>query len=106
MQVGMATMKLKKQFITLLSVSALPFAFISCEVEQTEEGSMPSVDVEGGNLPEYDVDAKVPDVDLDTKTVEVEVPTVDVDMKDMPDVDVEAPEVEVNETEDGDSTAE
>lgn len=47
------------------------------EVEKTQEGRMPDVDVdvEGGNLPEYDVDA--PDVDVERKTVEV--PTIDVD---------------------------
>lgn len=50
------------------------------EVVKTREGRMPDIDVdaEGGNMPEYDVDG--PDVDVGTKTVEVEVPTVDVDL--------------------------
>lgn len=48
------------------------------EYEQTQEGEMPSVDVEGGEMPEYDVETA--DVDVGTTTKEVEVPTVDVDM--------------------------
>jgi hypothetical protein len=47
------------------------------EVEKTQEGRMPDVDVdvEGGQLPEYDVDG--PDIDIEKKTVEV--PTIDID---------------------------
>ena len=48
------------------------------EVEKTDDGEMPDVDVEGGEMPEYDVDTM--DVDVKTKTKEVEVPVVDVDM--------------------------
>lgn len=52
------------------------------EIRKTEEGRAPDVDVDvsGGNLPEYDVEG--PDVTVGTKTVEVEVPTVDVDLPD------------------------
>lgn len=50
----------------------------ACSVEQTEEGEMPEVEVEGGNLPEYDVDAA--DVRVGTDTQQVVVPDVDVDM--------------------------
>ncbi|HDZ54893.1 MAG TPA: hypothetical protein ENI17_05740 [Pseudomonas xinjiangensis] len=52
----------------------------ACDVEQTEEASMPDVDVsaEGGNMPEYDVDAA--DVDVGTREKTVTVPDVDVDM--------------------------
>ena len=48
----------------------------ACDVDQTEEGSMPEVEVEGGNLPEYDVDAA--DVNVGTDTQQVIVPDVDV----------------------------
>lgn len=50
------------------------------EYEQTREGRMPDVDVQGGQMPRYDVDA--PDVDVDLKTEErtVTVPDVDVDV--------------------------
>lgn len=50
------------------------------EVRKTQEGEMPDVDVEGGNMPDYDVDG--PDVDVGTKKKEVTVPTVDVDLPD------------------------
>ncbi len=52
----------------------------ACDVEQTEEGEMPEVSVEGGNLPEYDVD--VPDVDVTTEEQTIEVPVIDVDKPD------------------------
>ena len=52
----------------------------ACDVDQTEEGSMPEVEVEGGNLPEYDVD--VADVNVGTDTAQVVVPDVDVTMPD------------------------
>lgn len=50
------------------------------EVRKTQEGEMPDVDVEGGNMPEYDVEG--PDVEVGTETKEVTVPTVDVDLPD------------------------
>ncbi|MGH7443867.1 MAG: hypothetical protein ACREKM_03280 [Longimicrobiales bacterium] len=55
---------------------ALAFGLAACSVEQTEEGEMPDVEVEGGQLPEYDVDAA--DVDVGTDTTTVVVPDVDV----------------------------
>lgn len=66
---------------TRLSIAALAVATIglaACDVQQTEEGEMPDVDVsaEAGNLPEYDVDA--PEVKMGTTETEVEVPEVDV----------------------------
>jgi hypothetical protein len=69
------------KIVRLTAVAALCVGLLTaagCDVEKTEEGSMPDVDVTGGNMPEYDVDG--PDVDVGTKTVEVEVPTVDVDL--------------------------
>lgn len=55
-------------------------ATTGCRVRQTEEGEMPDVDVnaEGGQLPEYDVDAA--DVDVKTEERTIEVPDVDVTM--------------------------
>lgn len=70
----------------VLLISALG----ACRVEQTREGELPEVDVQGGQAPAYDVDAAdvdvnsrtttatVPDVDVDTETTQVEVPDVDV----------------------------
>jgi len=51
-----------------------------CDVKKTEEGSLPEVDVKGGNLPKYDVDG--PDVDVGTKEKTITVPDVDIDMPD------------------------
>lgn len=67
--------------LTTLTAAAGALIFCSCDVKQTEEGSLPDVDVdvEGGNLPKYDVDAGDIDVGTKKKTIEVEVPTIDVD---------------------------
>lgn len=59
----------------------------ACEVEKTQEGEMPDVEVSGGQVPKYDVDG--PDVEVGTKKKEVTVPTVDVDMPDDDDADGE-----------------
>ncbi len=60
-----------------ISASLLLLAVAGCEVEKTADGDLPDVDVDvdGGQLPEYDVDG--PDVDIERKTVEV--PTIDID---------------------------
>jgi hypothetical protein len=80
-------------FVLLLAL-ALTLS-TGCRVRQTEEGDMPDVDVEvkGGNVPEYDVDAA--DVDVNAKETEVTVPDVDVKTEKkkvtVPDVDVTMP---------------
>ncbi len=79
----------------MLSLS-LMVAAIGCDVEQTREGELPSVEVDPGALPEYDVGA--PDVDVSMKDAEVSVPDVDVEMEEkdvqVPDVDITLPEDE------------
>lgn len=65
------------KFILVLTAAA---AVAACEVEKTQEGKLPEVSVEGGQMPEYNV--KIPDIDVGTKKKEVTVPTVDVDMPD------------------------
>lgn len=57
-------------------------ALAACDVDQTQEGELPEVDVnaEGGEMPAYDVDAA--EVDVGTRTETVEVPTMDVTMPD------------------------
>lgn len=67
-----------KKSIALVAAATLAFGLAACDVDQTEEGELP--EIEGGNLPEYDVEA--PDVDVGTKEVTVEVPTIDVDTED------------------------
>lgn len=66
---------------TRFPIAALALATISlaaCDVQQTEEGELPDVDVavDAGNLPEYEVDA--PELTVGTTETEVEVPEVDV----------------------------
>ncbi len=58
----------------------VPFALglVACDVDQTEEGELPEVTVEGGNMPEFDVETA--DVDIGTKETTVEVPDVDITM--------------------------
>jgi hypothetical protein len=60
-----------------IGMTTLLLALAGCDVEKTADGELPDVDVDvdSGQLPEYDVDA--PDVDIEEKSVEV--PTIDVD---------------------------
>jgi hypothetical protein len=88
--------KKKAALPLLLSAALLTLSTTGCRVRQTQEGEAPDVDVEvkGGQVPKYDVDA--PDVDVKTRETEVTVPT-DVDVKTekrtvkVPDVDVKPP---------------
>lgn len=66
----------------LLALGASAIALGGCQVEKTQEGELPDVDVtaEGGQLPEYDV--QTADVDVGTREETVTVPDVDVTMPD------------------------
>lgn len=70
---------MKKTAATTLAIIASA-TLAACDVQQTEEGELPDVDisVEEGNLPEYEIDA--PEVKVGTTETEVEVPEVDVDV--------------------------
>lgn len=82
----------------LLFLFGFCLIMVSCEVDQTEEGEMPEVDVnvetEEGNLPEYDVDWA--DVNVGTRTKTVKVPKVVVHMEEeeveVPYINVDMPE--------------
>ena len=70
-----------KIFATILvGMSCLGVA--ACNVDQTQEGELPDVDVNasGGQMPEFDVDG--PEVNVGTENRTVEVPTIDVDLPD------------------------
>ncbi len=67
-----------KKLLALLIAPAFAFGLAACDVDQTEEGELPDVEVEGGEMPGYDVET--PDVEVTEDTVTV------------PDVDVEMPE--------------
>ncbi len=80
-----------KRTLALIAAAAATLT-AACEVDQTKQAEAPDVDVNasGGQLPEFDVDAKeveagtverevsVPDVDVNTEETTVEVPTVEV----------------------------
>ncbi len=80
----MKKMNTKNAFFIAASAS-LVLALAGCNVEKTQEGELPDVEVkaDGGQLPKYDVET--PEVELGTKKVEVEVPTATVEMPDDPD---------------------
>jgi uncharacterized lipoprotein len=63
-------------------VGASCLAMAACDVDQTQEGNLPDVDVNatGGQLPEFNVEG--PDVNVGTENKTVQVPTVDVDVPD------------------------
>ena len=65
-----------KRIAAMFMAPVVAFGLSACTVDQTEEGEVPDVEVEGGQLPEYDVDAA--DVDVGTDTTTVVVPDVDV----------------------------
>ncbi len=80
-----------RRLAALTAIASLTLV-AACEVDQTQEAKAPDVDVNatGGQLPEFDVDAKevvvgttesnvaVPDVDVETKETTVKVPTVEI----------------------------
>ena len=58
-----------KTLLRLIPVLALTLAFGACTAEVEDEGEAPEVNVEGGELPEVDVDPANVDVSTDTQTV-------------------------------------
>lgn len=68
---------MKNKLIAMLCLSILVLPLAACSVEQTEEGELPEIEAEGGNMPEYDVDAA--DVEIGTEEREVTVPDVDIE---------------------------
>jgi hypothetical protein len=63
--------------IVILVLFGLAWATGIIDFDQTQEGQLPDVSVDGGQLPK--VDADVADVDVGTKNEVVEVPTIEVD---------------------------
>ena len=62
---------------TLVALAALCLA--ACDVDQTQEGDLPDVDVEVGQVPEYDLYAA--DVDVGKDTQPVITPDVDIQIE-------------------------
>lgn len=69
-----------RKFLIATLTGAAALGLAACDVQQTEEGDMPEVNVEGGNMPEYDVDTA--DVNVETEERTVEVPVIDVEEAD------------------------
>lgn len=64
-----------KKLLTLLLAPLFAVGMTACDVDQTEEGSMPEVEVQEGELPAYDVEGPEVNVTEDTVTV----PDIDID---------------------------
>ncbi|MCL6250356.1 hypothetical protein M3P36_04740 [Altererythrobacter sp. KTW20L] len=69
-----------RKLITSAAAGIALIGLSACDVEQTEEGEMPEVSVEGGNLPEYNVD--VPEVVVGTEERTIDVPVIGVEPAD------------------------
>lgn len=72
---------MKNRKLLALAIAPLfALGVAACDVDQTKEGDMPDVDVQGGEVPEYDVQPA--DVDVGTDTTQVVTPDVDVSQPD------------------------
>ena len=69
-----------RKLVTSAACGIAIMGLAACDVEQTEEGEMPEVSVEGGNLPEYNVD--VPEVVVGTEERTIDVPIIGVEEAD------------------------
>jgi hypothetical protein len=58
-----------KKLLTLLIAPVFAVGMTACDVDQTQEGEMPEVEVQEGELPAYDVEAADVEVTEDTITV-------------------------------------
>lgn len=63
-----------KKLLTLLIAPLFAVGMVACDVDQTEEGQAPEVDVQEGELPSYEVQPAEVEVTEDTVTV----PDIDV----------------------------
>lgn len=86
---------MNKRAITTIGAAVTALFLSACDVDKTQDGKMPEVDVDvkSGQLPKYDVDAA--DIDVGTKEVEVTVPDVDIDVSSKKKV-ISVPDVDVN----------
>jgi len=80
--------------LAAVAVLAVGAAVYMVDIDQTEEARLPEVQIEGGQLPEFE--AEVGEVDLTREEVDVTVPDVDVSMEEttvtVPGIDVTPPQ--------------
>jgi hypothetical protein len=67
---------MKKTIIAAALAGVGALGLTACDVQKTQNGQMPEVNVSGGQLPEYNVTG--PDVNVGTENKVIQVPTVDV----------------------------
>ncbi|MGH7447369.1 MAG: hypothetical protein ACREK1_03950 [Longimicrobiales bacterium] len=72
---------MKSRILGAFFAPALMLGLAACTVEQTDEGEAPDVDVEAGELPEYEVRPSDIEVNWDTTTIL----TPDIDINTPPD---------------------
>ncbi|WP_416881319.1 hypothetical protein [Marivita sp.] len=70
-------MKIGAILASVALVAAVAFGVYMVDIDQTEEGALPTVSIEGGNLPEYE--AEVGDIEVGERDITVTVPTVDIE---------------------------
>lgn len=70
-------MKIASILAVVVAAVAIGFGIFMVDIDQTEEASLPDVDVsvEGGNMAEFD--AEVGDIETGTEEITMEVPTVE-----------------------------
>ncbi len=71
----MSMLTVKKAAFVAVALTSM-FALSACDVEKTQEGEMPEVEVTGGQLPAYDVETA--EVEMGTETRVIEVPTAEI----------------------------
>jgi hypothetical protein len=76
---------MKVRIFGALLAPAFALGMAACTVEQTEEGEAPEIEVEGGRMPQYDVEPA--DVDLNWDTTTVRTPDIDINPRDTTAVD-------------------
>ncbi|KQI70570.1 hypothetical protein AN191_17460 [Loktanella sp. 5RATIMAR09] len=72
-------MKTASVLAVVVAAVAIGFGIYMVDINQTEEASLPDVDVtvEEGNMPEFN--AEVGDIETGTEEITLEVPTVDIE---------------------------
>ncbi|PJI84469.1 hypothetical protein BC777_3529 [Yoonia maricola] len=70
-------MKIASILAIVIAAIAIGFGIYMVDIDQTQEASLPDVDVsvEGGSLPEFSAD--VGDIETGTEEITLEVPTIE-----------------------------